>query len=138
MAPPYPRLMHTALDAVDARALAEFYRQFLGLRYRPGDEPEVALDDDWLVLTDEAGRRALAVQREPELRATTWPSHVVPMQVHQDYAVGSRADLEHQRARAESFGATVRFDRTDDPDEPSYVMADPEGHPFCLLVVSDN
>ncbi len=26
------------LDAEDARALAEFYRYLLGLRYRPGDE----------------------------------------------------------------------------------------------------
>jgi Adenylate and Guanylate cyclase catalytic domain len=32
----YPVLMHTALDATDCRGLAEFYRQFLGLRYRPG------------------------------------------------------------------------------------------------------
>ena len=34
-----PRYLHTALDAPDARALAEFYRQFLGLHYRAGDEP---------------------------------------------------------------------------------------------------
>jgi len=34
----YPLLMHTALDATHCRSLAEFYRQFLGLRYRPGDE----------------------------------------------------------------------------------------------------
>ena len=33
----YPVLMHTAIDATDCRSLAEFYRQFLGLRYRPGD-----------------------------------------------------------------------------------------------------
>jgi hypothetical protein len=35
----YPVLVHTALDATDVRALAEFYRELLGLQYRPGDEP---------------------------------------------------------------------------------------------------
>ena len=25
-------------------------------------------------------------------------------------------------------------DRSADPGEPSYVLADPAGHPFCLLV----
>lgn len=37
----YPQLLHTALDTTDARALAEFYRQLLGLQYRSGDEPHV-------------------------------------------------------------------------------------------------
>jgi hypothetical protein len=36
-------LMHTALDATDCRELAEFYRAFLGLRYRAGDEPPEGL-----------------------------------------------------------------------------------------------
>jgi hypothetical protein len=56
----YPVLMHTALDAADCRGLAEFYRQFLGLRYRPGDEiPDDGRDDDsdWLVLLDPAAAR---------------------------------------------------------------------------------
>ena len=34
----YPVLLHTAIDARDCRGLAEFYRQLLGLHYRPGDE----------------------------------------------------------------------------------------------------
>jgi hypothetical protein len=28
----------------------------------------------------------------------------------------------------------MRLDRTDDDDEPLYVLADPSGHPFCLFV----
>jgi len=28
------------------------------------------------------------------------------------------------------------FDRSDDPDEPLFVFADPAGHPFCLFVAS--
>ncbi|MGH3495543.1 MAG: VOC family protein [Sciscionella sp.] len=35
----YPNLRQTVLDTTDAHALAEFYRQLLGLRYRRGDEP---------------------------------------------------------------------------------------------------
>lgn len=35
----YPRLQDTVLDCTDVRALAEFWRQYLGLRYRDGDEP---------------------------------------------------------------------------------------------------
>jgi hypothetical protein len=36
--------------------------------------------------------------------------------------------------RAESLGAQLLLDRTDDPDEPLYVLADPAGHPFCIFV----
>lgn len=89
----YPVLMHTALDATDCHSLAVFYRQFLGLRYRPGDEaPADGSDDDpgWLVLLDPAGHRVFAFQQVPALDS-----------------------------------------------EPLYVLADPAGHPFCLLVGSD-
>jgi len=136
--PAYPRLMHTALDTEDARALAEFYRMLLGLHYRPGDEPPTggAEDDaDWLVLLDADGVRRLAVQQvDGPLPRSTWPSHEVPMQLHVDYAVPTIADLERHRDRALSLGAQVLLDRTDDDGEPLVVLADPAGHPFCLLV----
>ncbi|MGO4361340.1 VOC family protein [Terrabacter sp. RAF57] len=136
--PAYPRLMHTALDTEDARALAEFYRALLGLHYRPGDEPPAdgAEDDaDWLVLLDADGVRRLAVQQvDGPLPRSTWPSHEVPMQLHVDYAVPSVAELERHRDRALSLGAQVLLDRTDDDGEPLVVLADPAGHPFCLLV----
>ncbi|TCO51070.1 catechol 2,3-dioxygenase-like lactoylglutathione lyase family enzyme [Kribbella antiqua] len=127
----YPRLMHTALDTTDARGLAEFYRQLLGLRYRPGDESG---DDDWLVLVDDAGNRQLAFQKVDKLPRSTWPSHDVPMQLHIDYAVPNVEELQRHRQRAEELGAEVLLDRTTDEGEPLYVLADPSGHPFCLLV----
>jgi len=133
----YPQLMHTALDAMDARGLAEFYRELLGLRYRPGDEPpvgEAADDADWLVLVDGEGRRQFAFQQVAELPRATWPAHDVPMQLHVDFAVPTRDELERHRRRAEGLGATVLLDRTEDDGEPLYVLADPAGHPFCLLV----
>lgn len=133
----YPRLLHTALDTADARALAEFYRQLLGLRYRPGDEPPedgTADDADWLVLVDPGGERQLAFQQVERLERTTWPEHDIPMQMHLDFTVSSLEELRRQRQRAESLGARLLLDRTYDASEPLYVLADPSGHPFCILV----
>lgn len=133
----YPELMHIALDTTDARALAEFYRQLLGLQYRPGDEPPPdgeGDDADWLVLVDAKGERKLAFQQVDALPRSTWPAHDVPMQLHIDYAVPTVEDLQLHRQRAEDLGATLLLDRTTDAAEPLYVLADPAGHPFCLLV----
>ncbi|MFY1696970.1 VOC family protein [Solwaraspora sp. WMMA2101] len=135
----YPVLMHTALDATDARALAEFYREFLGLQYRPGDEPPAdgtTDDEDWLVLVDGNGNRKLAFQQVPILARPTWPSHDVPKQMHLDLHVPTVNELERHRRRAEQLGASLLHDRTQNSEEPLYVLADPEGHPFCILVGS--
>lgn len=133
----YPQLLHTAIDTTDARALAEFYRQLLGLRYRQGDEPPGdgdADDADWLVLADPNGVRKLAFQQVERLERTTWPTHDVPMQMHLDFTVSSRVELQRQRERAESLGAQLLLDQMDDSNEPLYVLADPSGHPFCIFV----
>ena len=135
--PEYPRLLHTVLDTTSPRQLAEFYRELLGLAYRPGDEPpagDSADEADWLVLVDSAGTRMLAFQEVDHLARTTWPQHDVPMQLHVDFTVSSAAELERQRERALGLGAQILLDRTDDPDEPLYVFADPSGHPFCVFV----
>lgn len=133
----YPHLLHTVLDTTEPRKLAEFYRELLGLQYRPGDDPPTdgtPDDADWLVLVDGDGIRKLAFQRVDRLTRTTWPDHDVPMQLHLDLTVPSLAELERQRARALELGAEVILDRVDDPDEPLYVFADLSGHPFCIFV----
>lgn len=133
----YPQLVHTAIDATDIRALAEFYRQLLGLRYRPGDEPRsgrAADDAAWLVLRDPEGRNQLAFQQVERLTPTTWPDNEVPMQLHLDFKVPDVEELERHRERAESLGARLRMDRSDDTEEPCYVLTDPAGHPFCIFV----
>jgi hypothetical protein len=131
----HPRLLHTVLDAVDVRREAEFWRELLGLDYRPGDEVADGPDDrDWLVLTAADGRRVLAFQQVAEQARTTWPSPEVPMQLHLDLTVDTVEELAAQRDRAVALGATVLLDRTDDEDEPLWVLADPEGHPFCIFV----
>jgi catechol 2,3-dioxygenase-like lactoylglutathione lyase family enzyme len=133
----YPSMLHTVIDTTKPRELAEFYRELLGLRYRPGDEPPAdgAPDDaDWLVLVDADEVRKLAFQQVDHLPRTTWPEHDVPMQLHLDLTVPSTAELERQRERAEALGAELLLDRTDDPEEPLYVFADLSGHPFCIFV----
>ena len=130
-----PHLLHTVIDAVDVRREAEFWRELLGLVYRPGDEvPDGPDDADWLVLTHPDGRRYLAFQEVDEQARTTWPRQDVPQQLHLDLTVPDTAELAAQHDRALALGATVLLDRTDDPDEPLYVFADPEGHPFCIFV----
>lgn len=133
----YPVLLHAAIDARDCRGLAEFYRELLGAHYRPGDEPPTdgSTDEaDWLVLLDAEGRRILAVQEKEDTTPPTWPSEEVPMQLHLDFTVPSRDELERHRERALSLGATLLLDRAQDEEEPLYVLADPAGHPFCLFV----
>jgi Glyoxalase-like domain len=55
--------------------------------------------------------------------------------MHHDFRVPGIGELQRQRQRAGELGATLLYDRTDD-SEPLYVLADPAGHPFCLLVGS--
>ena len=133
-----PVLRQVVLDAVDARALAEFYRRLLELAYRPGDEPPPPGEpdpqgDDWLVLRD-GERTALAVQAVAELPPATWPEGPVPQQLHLDLVVPTVDELQVQHERAQALGARVLQDRSDDPDEPLYVYADLAGHPFCIFV----
>lgn len=135
----YPRLLHPVVDATDVRASAEFYRQLLGLDYRPGDQPPAdgARDDAlWLVLVDPNGGTRLAFQHVDRQERTTWPSPQVPMQLHLDFTVASSDELERHRRRAEALGARLLVDDAADPEEPLYVLADLDGHPFCIFVSS--
>lgn len=128
----HPVLLHTVLNAEDVRGLAEFYRELLGLTYRPGDESGDT--PEWLVLTEADGTRRLAFQRVERLARPTWPDDAVPQQLHLDLTVPDRESLERQHRRALALGAQLRLDRSDDVEEPLYVYADPAGHPFCIFV----
>jgi catechol 2,3-dioxygenase-like lactoylglutathione lyase family enzyme len=130
----YPHLLHVVLDTPDPRALAEFYRELLGLMYKPGHQDTDPDGDDWLVLRDSDGRNALAFQRVELLAASTWPDTTIPQQLHLDLTVDSVDELNAQDERARALGATMILDRADDPEEPLRVYADPAGHPFCIFV----
>lgn len=134
-----PSLRQVVLDTTDARQLAEFYRQLLHLAYRPGDElPPPGEDDergrDWLVLTTPDGNPRLAFQQVAEFKPSTWPDPALPQQLHLDLTVASVEDLDAQHERVLNLGGSLRLDRSDDPEEPLRVYADPAGHPFCIFV----
>jgi len=131
------RLRQVVVDTEDARGLAEFYRQLLGLEYRPGDEPEAGGDDEWLVLLGRDGGRELAFQQVPHLPVITWPDPAVAQMMHLDLDVATTAELDAGHERALALGARLLEDRADDPEEPLRVYADPAGHPFCIFMAAD-
>ena len=137
----FPVIRQTVLDSTDPRRLAEFYRLLFGLRYRPGDEPPRTgqpdtQGEDWLILTSPAGGAVLAFQKVGELPEATWPEGPVPQQLHLDATVPTVAHLDVQHERALALGARLLEDRSDYPQEPLRVYADPAGHPFCLIATT--
>ena len=137
-APDVPTIRQVVLDTTDARRLAEFYRELFGLAYRAGDEPPGPGQPDergadCLVLRTPGGV-PLAFQQVASLPPSTWPDDGVPQQLHLDATVPDVAALDRQHERALALGARLLHDRSDDPEEPLRVYADPAGHPFCLFV----
>ena len=88
---PTLRLGQVVIDTTDARATAEFWRELLGLVYRPGHEPPPAGQEDdvgrdWLNLFDPDGTPRLAFQQVSTRTPTTWPDDAGAA------AVASRSD----------------------------------------------
>ena len=139
MALPTVTLGQVVLDCTDARALAEFYRELLHFDYRAGDEVPAAgsadaRGQDWLVLRNPDGGWQLAFQQVSELPEPTWPDGPHPQMAHLDLSVPTVDSLNAEHSRALQLGARLLRDRSDDPQEPLRVYADPAGHPFCIFV----
>ena len=132
----FPRFRQVVFDTTDVRRLGDFYRDLLGYGYRAGNETPHP-DEDWLVLVDPNGGRRIAFQKVDALPPTTWPQGGVPQQAHLDLTVADVEELNEQHERVLALGATLRLDRSDDPEEPLRVYADPAGHLFCLFVGED-
>jgi catechol 2,3-dioxygenase-like lactoylglutathione lyase family enzyme len=137
-----PRLSQVVLDTTDARRAAEFWRQLMGLTYRPGHEPPApGADDtanrDWLNLRLPDGTPLLAFQQVAELERFAWPQNRVPQQLHLDLTARDIAELEALHADVVALGGVLRLDRSDDEEEPLRVYADADGHPFCIFVSND-
>jgi catechol 2,3-dioxygenase-like lactoylglutathione lyase family enzyme len=133
-----PALRSVVLDTTDPHRLAEFYHQLLGYPYGPEFEPptgdEAGDEVDWVLLEISPGGPHLAFQQVDELPESTWPTTDVPQQMHLDLTVPDREVLEEQHRRALALGARLLLDDSDDPEEPIYIYADPDGHPFCIFV----
>lgn len=134
-----PKMGQVVLDTTDARGTAEFWRQLLGLVYRPRHEPPPEGQDDpagrdWLNLFEPDGTPCLAFQQVPTVTPTTWPEPDVPQQLHLDLTVEGVAELDAVHERVLSLGGRLALDRSDDPEEPLRVYVDPAGHTFCVFV----
>jgi catechol 2,3-dioxygenase-like lactoylglutathione lyase family enzyme len=137
-----PRLRQVVIDTTDARRAAEFWRQLLGVVYRPGHEPPGAGEPDpagadWLNLRRPDGTPLLAFQQVDRLTPSTWPRHDVPQQLHLDLTVPDTDSLDAVHDRVLALGGALRLDRADDREEPLRVYTDPDGHPFCVFVAAD-
>jgi hypothetical protein len=109
------RLHHLILDCPEPHVLARFYSRLL-------DQPITYDSIDYVVVAADDTTSGIAFQRAPDHRPPTWPSSLVPQQMHLDVMV---EDVEEATPHVLALGAT-RLDGDD-------VFADPAGHPFCLI-----
>jgi len=134
-----PQIAQVVIDSTNPRASAEFWRSLLGLVYREGHEPpglneDVPAGQDWLNLLTPTGSSCLAFQKVEAQQKSTWPISGVPQQLHLDLTVRDLEELNVVHSRVLELGGELRLDRADSPEEPLFVYADPDGHPFCVFV----
>jgi catechol 2,3-dioxygenase-like lactoylglutathione lyase family enzyme len=115
------RLAAISLDAADARALGDFYRDLLGLEVIWESDDFIALRGAPVILT---------VQRVPDHRDVEWPHGDVVKQLHLELAVD---DLDASEEAAVALGARKASEQPA-PDRWR-VLLDPAGHPFCITTL---
>ncbi|MEV6162977.1 VOC family protein [Streptomyces sp. NPDC052052] len=120
-------LQCVVLDCADPAHLAAFYRRLLGGEI---DRPDRrwATGEHWSTLHPEGGP-VLAFQQVADHRPPRWGDPACPQQFHLDFGV---PDLDAAQEQAVAAGAVVLDERAG-TDRPWRILADPEGHPFCLV-----
>lgn len=116
---PAGRLQGIVIDCPDPDALARFYQDLLGMI-------RVQESDEFIVIGDSPERPGLCFARVAEYVEPTWPTGERPQYLHLDVRV---SDLAAATKRAEEFGAR----RLPGGGDNFNVLADPIGHPFCLV-----
>ncbi|GHC55918.1 VOC family protein [Streptomyces cinnamoneus] len=120
-------LQCTVIDCPDPAALAAFYAAVLGWRVVADDS-----DPSWVWLADPATRQRIAFQRvEGDYRPPRWPDPAHPQQMHLDFDVDTREDVERAQEEVLALGASFLHD-SGGRERGFRVYADPAGHPFCL------
>jgi catechol 2,3-dioxygenase-like lactoylglutathione lyase family enzyme len=75
------------IDCPDPHALADFYRQVLGMRVNEDI-------NGWVIIGSEPGLRQLAFQRVTEWVPPRWPDAAYPQQLHLDVRVDDADQAE--------------------------------------------
>ena len=113
----------TAIEALDADALAAFYSQMLGWSV-------VHQESGTVVVAAPEGSIFVVFQQAADYERPVWPpeeGRQRPM-MHFDFQV---ANLDAAVAEAVALGATVAGHQ---PQQNVRVLFDPAGHPFCLCL----
>lgn len=114
-------LYAATIDTPDASALARFYAALLGMEVTyDGPEGALAAGYGWSVM----------FQQVEAYTPPAWPDPARPQQAHLEVRVD---DLDAVEQLATGLGAT----RLTADDDRFRVLADPDGHPFCITVVAE-
>ncbi|MFG2062112.1 VOC family protein [Micromonospora sp. NPDC048871] len=113
------------LDSPDPAALARFYLRLLGW------EIGVEQADDVILRAPEGGV-GLSFQRERAYVRPTWPAEPGRQQMSMHLEIGVE-DLDAALDHALACGATLADYQ---PQDDVRVCLDPDGHPFCLWLMS--
>lgn len=120
------RLLSVVFECTDPERSARFWEAVLGFeRHRT--------DPGWTTIADpDDGRRRLSFQQVDDHVPPTWPGRDRPQQAHIDVLVD---DLDAADARAVDLGARRLTEEVVVHEDESFrVYADPDGHPFCLIL----
>jgi catechol 2,3-dioxygenase-like lactoylglutathione lyase family enzyme len=126
------KLLPLSLDVIvlecrDVALLADFYIRFLGWKANPGG------DGEWIDISHPSGGPKIAFQRNDDYVPPVWPDEPGCLQqmIHLDFSVRDKEHLEAAVAHAVACGAAVAGAQY---GEDEWIMLDPAGHPFCLVI----
>ncbi|MDH2427972.1 VOC family protein [Sphaerisporangium sp. TRM90804] len=109
------KLIAVTLDCAEPKSLAEFYSTITGFEVQYAEAEYAGIGD---------GVTSIYFQRVPDRRPGSWPGP--DKQFHLDFRV---PDVEKAVAEYVALGATrPQFQ----PGDGWVVLADPEGHLFCV------
>ncbi|GAB3729624.1 VOC family protein [Nocardiopsis nanhaiensis] len=115
------RLHAVTIDCPDAKALADFYSELLGL-------PVIKREPRWAQIGYGTPPR-IDFQQVDDHRPPSWPDPERPQQMHFEIEVD---DIGAAEDKVLGMGARLLARVEGDPGNLYRVYADPAGHPFCL------
>ncbi len=114
------------IECADAPALARFWSDVLGVAVTESAPAWASLSHP--------GYGRIAFQSVEAYQPPDWPGRSGAQQMHLDVLV---TDLESATTQALERGATVLSEVLDPGPEEWRILADPAGHPFCLVTVPE-